>query len=306
MGNSAWGNDTTTTLVVPTGATTGARVVINGLTGQIQVYNSSNTLVAQIDSAGIETFASDGSAVLTSAGATEWVGPTTAHTVVPAFAQAISGSGLSQFRIVGPSEDASTYPDSQILFVASRDTLNGGSITLTSQLIRLATDASGPAVALGSAAQPTALQLTTRGQRAYAVTYPPTNYDCNANLTLSNSATSVAVSGCSASYTGLGLNAQWTVTGKADSSIGTVNVINVLELWVQSNGGGYVKQGQDVNHQTGVSTRNPAVGVWSGTGGNNNQNNTLDFQLRGRYIGGAGGVNLFNATHTTMQVTIEE
>jgi hypothetical protein len=44
---SGWTNQGITTLVIPTGATTGARVVIDGTTGQISVYNSSNQLVGQ-------------------------------------------------------------------------------------------------------------------------------------------------------------------------------------------------------------------------------------------------------------------
>lgn len=37
-----------TTFTIPTGATTGARIVLNGVTGTIQVYNSSNQLVDTI------------------------------------------------------------------------------------------------------------------------------------------------------------------------------------------------------------------------------------------------------------------
>lgn len=47
MGNS-WSNTSTTTLVIPTGATTGARVVIDGTTGFISVYNAANQLVDTI------------------------------------------------------------------------------------------------------------------------------------------------------------------------------------------------------------------------------------------------------------------
>lgn len=47
MPTNAWSNDSISTLVIPTGATTGARVVIDGTTGLISVYNSSNQLVGQ-------------------------------------------------------------------------------------------------------------------------------------------------------------------------------------------------------------------------------------------------------------------
>lgn len=42
-----WTNQGETTLVIPTGATTGARIVLDGTTGEIQVYNSANALVGQ-------------------------------------------------------------------------------------------------------------------------------------------------------------------------------------------------------------------------------------------------------------------
>lgn len=47
MGNS-WSNTSVTTLVIPTGATTGARVIIDGTTGLISIYNSTNELVDEI------------------------------------------------------------------------------------------------------------------------------------------------------------------------------------------------------------------------------------------------------------------
>lgn len=47
MGNS-WTNTAITTLTIPTGATTGARVVIDGTTGFITVYNAANQAVDTI------------------------------------------------------------------------------------------------------------------------------------------------------------------------------------------------------------------------------------------------------------------
>lgn len=41
-----WSNDSETTITLPTGATTGARVVIDGVTGAIEVYDASNNLAA--------------------------------------------------------------------------------------------------------------------------------------------------------------------------------------------------------------------------------------------------------------------
>lgn len=58
-----WTNDAITSLVIPTGATTGARVEINGLTGQILVYDSTNTLVGQFDPTGLWIYDADGSYV---------------------------------------------------------------------------------------------------------------------------------------------------------------------------------------------------------------------------------------------------
>jgi hypothetical protein len=41
------------TLVLPSGATTGARIVLDGVNGRILIYNAANELVEQIDSAGM-------------------------------------------------------------------------------------------------------------------------------------------------------------------------------------------------------------------------------------------------------------
>lgn len=45
MPTNAWSNDAVDTLVIPTGATSGARIVLDGTTGEILVYNSANALV---------------------------------------------------------------------------------------------------------------------------------------------------------------------------------------------------------------------------------------------------------------------
>lgn len=49
-----WTNDGVTTLTVPTGATSGARIVIDGTTGQILIYDAGNQLIGKLDPAGIE------------------------------------------------------------------------------------------------------------------------------------------------------------------------------------------------------------------------------------------------------------
>lgn len=64
MGNS-WSNTAVTTLVIPTGATTGARVVIDGTTGFISVYNAANQLVDTIGgSSGAITVQSPGAEII--------------------------------------------------------------------------------------------------------------------------------------------------------------------------------------------------------------------------------------------------
>lgn len=41
-------------LVLPFGATSGARIILDGINGKIQIYNSSNVLVTEIDATGID------------------------------------------------------------------------------------------------------------------------------------------------------------------------------------------------------------------------------------------------------------
>lgn len=50
MAQGGWSNDAIETLTIPTGATTGARIVIDGTRGAILVYNSAGQLVAAISS----------------------------------------------------------------------------------------------------------------------------------------------------------------------------------------------------------------------------------------------------------------
>ncbi len=59
----SWSNDAITTLVIPTRATTGARLVIDGTTGSILIYNSANVLVGQLDPTGLWIYDADGSYV---------------------------------------------------------------------------------------------------------------------------------------------------------------------------------------------------------------------------------------------------
>src|SRR4051812_46618113 len=66
-----WTNTNVDTLVIPTGATTGARIVLDGVTGVITVYDASNNVSAEISSVpgpttGIMTEDIDGSFLLMS------------------------------------------------------------------------------------------------------------------------------------------------------------------------------------------------------------------------------------------------
>lgn len=64
MGNS-WSNTAVTTLVIPTGATTGARVVIDGTTGFITVYNAANQAVDTIGGPNGDITSTDGTSNIT-------------------------------------------------------------------------------------------------------------------------------------------------------------------------------------------------------------------------------------------------
>jgi hypothetical protein len=49
--SGAWSNDGVTSLTIPTGATSGARIIIDGLSGNVLVYDASNNLVGVINAA---------------------------------------------------------------------------------------------------------------------------------------------------------------------------------------------------------------------------------------------------------------
>ena len=51
VGDGGWTNDLIITFVVPSNATTGARIVLDGLTGLFQVYDSLNRVVVQMGNA---------------------------------------------------------------------------------------------------------------------------------------------------------------------------------------------------------------------------------------------------------------
>ena len=130
MANNAWSNDAVNTLTVPTGATTGKRVVIINLaTGDaIDIYNASNQLVFSIDNNGVATSfhypqtynASLGAGVLSVTSATADVGTMADQGVVLASDQSLlqlkqqPANGMQYvLSLLGGSQDATKKPTLQ-------------------------------------------------------------------------------------------------------------------------------------------------------------------------------------------------
>jgi hypothetical protein len=127
MANSGWSNDSINTLVIPTGATTGARVIIaNQATGDaIDIYDSANRLVFSIDGEGIASSFSygpdlvaqmfEGALVLGAPGggqgALEWEespGPTSGSDIVLIVNPTGGGAALNVFFQGGSPDGTST------------------------------------------------------------------------------------------------------------------------------------------------------------------------------------------------------
>jgi hypothetical protein len=333
MSGGAWSNDSVTTLVIPTGATTGARIVLNGLTGQIQVFDSTNALVGQIDSAGIVALGTNGSLVRiydvagiarlgllpgggnvneasviaglagsqpqlvirspqqtsTTPNNQSLVELTGATAALPATvlvnADAVSLGGNSSSVNVGgigsgPGQAAITTPNTSI-------GLDGGALSILNNITFFATSVSLIGVS----------QVDDGTNRLYLLRALD-NFDATATLTLA--VASAAIAGCANTYTNLIAGTKWSAVGTFDCGLGAVANTDIGELWVNTNGGGLVKQTGDASYNGGVNTRSGITRSWSGTfaaGG------TLAFQLQGRQAG-AGGVNVMANPGTTLQVSI--
>lgn len=112
-----WSNDQFTgTLVIPTGATTGARIEIDGLTGRIEVYDAANNLAYVIDGAIPGATAGAAGSPQVTISTTGTTGQITVPTNGPAentvaqIVSALFNSGMANenvsLQIVGPSVDA--------------------------------------------------------------------------------------------------------------------------------------------------------------------------------------------------------
>lgn len=105
-----WEDETNDIFVIPTGATSGARIVLDGTTGKISVYDAGGNLVATIDSSGLTAL---GGAA--NAGAAINIG--------------VTGAGVEQLQFTPPPIVGHTYTPGTIQ-VAS-DAVLGPSIALT-------------------------------------------------------------------------------------------------------------------------------------------------------------------------------
>lgn len=112
-----WSNDQFTgTLVIPTGATSGARIELNGTTGRIEVYDATDALVYVIDgaipgaTAGIAgtpqvTVSADATTARISFPTGAAAANTSANLLAAIFNQGLANENVS-YQMIGPSMDA--------------------------------------------------------------------------------------------------------------------------------------------------------------------------------------------------------
>lgn len=98
------------TLVLPYGATTGARIILDGVNGRILVYNAANVLVEQIDSAGILVNGNNGNFVKTAV-----TGGTAIEYFRPADLTGVPAANISEGAIFASSVDSP--PTNQYMIV---------------------------------------------------------------------------------------------------------------------------------------------------------------------------------------------
>lgn len=129
------------TLVIPTGATTGARIVLNGLTGQIQVYNSSNVLVAQIDSTGLQTYSSSGtSSTIISPGPPTTIKmlPSGGNVNAGTITSGVTGGGQPELIFQSPQQTASSPNNtSSIVMFGANNNLPASQVVISADDIAL-------------------------------------------------------------------------------------------------------------------------------------------------------------------------
>lgn len=129
------------TLVLPAGATTGKRIVLDGDAGKIQAFDANNNLVVDIDANGIEALNPNGSFVNIFGGGTAAVvnlqpadvgGFTFSSAALYALAQAVAGREITFLQLDSPAVDGN--PRTSIIMASSDDLGNPGYIDLLPDL----------------------------------------------------------------------------------------------------------------------------------------------------------------------------
>jgi hypothetical protein len=280
-------------LVLPFGAVTGARIVLDGTAGVIDVFDAANNLVASIDATGIKalgTAASGSYVLMNNAGAQAQftLNPATqgGHTQVPATLEAFffTPGGLHPaLEIDSPSIDG--RPASTITLIGE-DSLGGNlrSIDFTADAL---TKNNQPARVLTfSESYPLTLALTLT-----AVAQPVLFGASSPSGDVPNAVTGVITVTTSAT------NTRWEATLFTDAQIATANDTTIADLKID----GALTPGEALFSTSG--TGRATVGqTWSGSFATAGAHT---FQVTGKRAG-AGAANVFNAVHTRIRIDIFE
>lgn len=286
-------------LVLPYGATTGTRIVLDGVNGVIQVYDTTNTLIAQIDGNGITSLNSFGDSTMLTGSKTTWANvPPGGSTIDPGYIQSVGGPGIPQLFIVAPDYNSSgvgTYiimsgSDGNVPSTDSQMLIQAQQIHLAARFSFIDIDQSNTP----------GINIVNNGSRAYIITNPAVVTRASSALVLGGAAATIP--GLGQTYTNLRANAQWKATLITDSIIAATNanITTIGELIV----GGALQTGQCLfANSTALNGGRACVSQqWSGTfaaGG------TLTFSATGKFVG-AGGTQQFAATHTSLMVEIDQ
>jgi hypothetical protein len=265
-------------LVLPWGAITGARLVLDGTTGSIQVFNAANELIVSLDANGVEalgTAASGSYVLMNNAGAQAQFSLNPAvqvgHTQIPATMEAfffapgtnpaleidsptVDGGAASTITMIG----AAGGNGARIDFVCDAFTLND---LLGSRVARMLTFCQAKTATAG-----------------LALTGVPT-----------------LVPGCSIAVTPTRPTSLWTCDIVTDSQLAAAGDLTVGQVFING-----VAQPQQAIHVGPAAARATVAQHYAGTfAGIAAQT----FELRGNK---AGGASVYNATHTSIRVSLYE
>jgi len=294
-------NNVTVRGTFETGTDPGAHVIITG--GQILIYDSTNTLVGQLDQNGIESLGSNGSiaSLLTLAGqAQARFLPGGGNVNAGQIVGEMSGS-VPELLVSSPQQTLTSPNDRAMMALFGATNLIDSTASLLATIVDLS------ATSLVNLTTP---QVQLNSSRAFLTTFEE-NFPLTAGLTLTGSnqpvklgastpsgVTPNATTGIITVTTG-NANARWSVDVWIDAQLNTAGDTIVADLSVD----GTIVNGEPIEAVAGATGR---ATVSQGYNDKFAAAGSHTFQLLARRAGGAGVGDVVGATHTKLRIVLKE